>query len=397
MKRILIVDDDVPVLESLRLRLHRMQQKWNIAFAGGGERAIEMLGEAHFDVLVTDMRMPVVDGPTLLRTCHERWPHVIRIVLSGYSDAAQLNRALPFVHQYLAKPCEPEHLENAIDRCLALHELLQRPALRRLVGSIQQLPPLPRTFARLQTLMDSDCASARDVSAVIASDAVVTARVLQMVNSAFFRQARRISSIEQAVTYLGFATVRNLVMVAEVFGNPVMGDALAARRLDRLQMRATKVANATCALTAGTPHAGDALLAALLHDIGYWVLIQECPREIEKALDIASAEHISLHEAETRVLGASHGEIGAYLLGLWGLPYAVIEAVANHHTPRRVAQKQFDVLAALAVAQAVGGSPDAEVWEREGIVDETVDAGYLAALGASFDWTEAQRRVQEAV
>jgi HD-like signal output (HDOD) protein/ActR/RegA family two-component response regulator len=366
MKRILIVDDDAPILESLRLRLHRMQRKWEIVFAGGGECAIEMLEQAHFDVLVTDMRMPGVDGPTLLRTCHERWPHVIRIVLSGYSDSELLNRALPFVHQYLEKPCEPEHLENAVGRCLALHELLERPALRALVGSIRNLPPLPRTFARLKSLMASERASAREVGEVIASDAVVTARVLQMVNSAFFRHARRITNIEQAVTYLGFGTVRNLVMVAEVFGNPVAGGAIAARRLDRLQMRATKVATAACALTAGGPHANDALLAALLHDIGYWVLIQECPHDVETALDIASAEHISLHEAETRVLGASHGEIGAYLLGLWGLPYAVIEAVANHHTPRRVAQKDFDLLAALAVAQALGGSSDAEVWSGRG-------------------------------
>jgi HD-like signal output (HDOD) protein/AmiR/NasT family two-component response regulator len=397
MKRILIVDDDAQVLESLRLRLHRMQRKWDIAFAGGGERALEMLGQAHFDVLVTDMRMPGIDGPTLLRTCHERWPHVIRMVLSGYSDTALLNRALAFTHQYLQKPCEPEQLENAIDRCLALHDLLGRPALRGLVGNIRQLPPLPRTFARLQTVMAEEKASAQDVGQVIASDAVVTARVLQMVNSAFFRHARRITNIEQAVTYLGFGTVRNLVMVAEVFGNPVVGDERAAHRLDRLQTRATKVANAVCALTAGSPQADDALLAALLHDIGYWVLIQECPRDMERALDVASAEHICLHEAETRVLGASHGEIGAYLLGLWGLPYAVVEAVANHHTPRHVAQKQFDVLAALAVAQALAGSSDAEVWERKGIVDEAVDATYLAALAAPFDWTEAQRRVQEAV
>lgn len=396
MKRILIVDDDAPVLESLRLRLHRMQHKWNMAFAGSGERAVEMLGQASFDVLVTDMRMPGIDGPSLLRTCHERWPHVIRIVLSGYSDTAMLNRALPFTHQYLQKPCEPEQLENAIDRCLALHDLLERPALRHLVGSIRQLPALPRTFARLQPLMGTETASAHDVSEVIAADAAVTARVLQMVNSAFFRHARRITNIEQAVTYLGFGAVRNLVMVAEVFGKPVAGDELAARRLERLQTRATNVANAVCALTARSPQADDALLAALLHDIGYWVLIQECPRDVERALDIASTERICLHEAETRVLGASHGEIGAYLLGLWGLPYAVIEAVANHHTPRQVAQKQFDVLAALAVAQALGGSSDAHVWEREGIVDEAVDAAYLAALAPPFDWTEAERRVREA-
>lgn len=398
MKRILIVDDEVPVLESLRLRLHCMHRKWDVSFAESGARALEQLEQGRFDVLVTDMRMPGIDGPELLRVCHRRWPEVIRIVLSGYSDPALLNRALMFTHQYLEKPCEPEHLENVIDRCLGLQELLNRPALRSLVGRIRQLPALPRTFARLQPLIASENASARDVGEVIASDAVVAARVLQMVNSAFFRHARRITNIEHAVSYLGFPTVRNLVMAAEIFGNAVAADERAMRTLDRLQAHAERVTAATCAIAAGTSFGDDAMLAALLHDIGYWVLVQECPLEIVRAREVASAEHISLQDAEARVLGASHGEIGAYLLGLWGLPYAVIEAVANHHAPRRVQQKEFDVLAALAVAHALCGSADADVWDAWNLADDHgVDAEYLRSISAPFDWPEAERRVLESL
>jgi HD-like signal output (HDOD) protein len=397
VKSILIVDDDPPVLESLRLRLHRLQHKWEMSFVDSGARAIEELGRRHFDVLVTDMRMPGIDGPTLLSTCHARWPDVIRIVLSGYSDTAMLNRALTFTHQYLEKPCEPEQLENVIDRCLSLHELLNRPTLRTLVGGIRQLPALPRTFARLQPLLRSEKTSARDIGEAIASDAAVTARVLQMVNSAFFRHARRITNIEQAVTYLGFTTVKNLVMVAEIFGAPGAGDDFAVRSLDRLQDHAQKVAVAVCALTAGSAFSDDAMLAALLHDIGYWVLVQECRDDLKRALDIASASQIPLSQAETQVFGASHGEIGAYLLGLWGLPYTVIEAVARHHEPARVKQTEFDVLAAVVVGQALSGTPDSQVWDRPGLPDEALDAQYLAAIGAPFDWTEAERRVLENV
>jgi HD-like signal output (HDOD) protein/ActR/RegA family two-component response regulator len=393
VKRILIVDDDPPVLESLRLRLHRMHRRWEMSFAESGERAIEQLEQGRFDVLVTDMRMPGMDGPELLRTCHQRWPEIIRIVLSGYTDPTLLNRALMYTHQYLEKPCEPAHLENVIDRCLGLQELLNRPALRSLVGRIKQLPALPRTFARLQPLMASEKASARDVGEVIASDAAVAARVLQMVNSAFFRHARRITNIEQAVTYLGLSTVRNLVMAAEVFGNAAASD-----ELDRLQAHAERVTAATCALAAGTSFEDDAMLSALLHDIGYWVLVQECPQEIARTREIACTEHISLQDAEARVLGASHGEIGAYLLGLWGLPYAVIEAVANHHAPRRVQQRQFDVLAALAVAHALCGSADADVWDAQNLADDPgVDAEYLRSIAAPFDWPEAERRVLESL
>jgi HD-like signal output (HDOD) protein/ActR/RegA family two-component response regulator len=395
VKRILIVDDDPPVLESLRIRLHRMQCKWEMSFVDSGARALEQLDQHHFDVLVTDMRMPGMDGPALLQTCQERWPDVIRLVLSGYTDPALLNRALAFTHQYLEKPCEPRQLENVIDRCLGLHELLNRSAVRSLVGRVRQLPALPRTFARLQPLLHSERTSARDVSEVISADAAVTARVLQMVNSAFFRHARRITNIEQAVTYLGFATTRNLVMAAEVFGRTSAGNAFAMRHLDRLQDHAQRVAAGACALTAGTAFADDAMLAALLHDIGYWVLLQECPDELQHAIQHARVANLSLTEAETHAFGASHSELGAYLLGLWGLPYPIIEAVAHHHAPQRIKQTQFDVLAAVAIAHSLSDSQDTDVWDDAAIPHDVVDAAYLASIAAPFDWTEAQRRVGE--
>jgi HD-like signal output (HDOD) protein/ActR/RegA family two-component response regulator len=395
VKRILIVDDEPPVLESLRIRLHRMQSKWEMSFVDSGVRALEQLDQHHFDVLVTDMRMPGIDGPALLQACQERWPDVIRLVLSGYTDPVLLNRALAFTHQYLEKPCEPRQLENVIDRCLGLHELLNRPALRSLVGRIRQLPALPRTFARLQPLLHSERTSARDISEVISADAAVTARVLQMVNSAFFRHARRITNIEQAVTYLGLATTRNLVMAAEVFGRTGTGNALAMRYLDRLQDHAQRVAGGACALAAGTAFADDAMLAALLHDIGYWVLLQECPDELQHVIHNARVANLSLSEAETHTFGASHAELGAYLLGLWGLPYPIIEAVAHHHAPQRIKQTQFDVLAAVAVAHSMIESEDMYVWDESATPHDVVDAAYLASIHAPFDWTEAQRRVNE--
>jgi HD-like signal output (HDOD) protein/ActR/RegA family two-component response regulator len=395
VKRILIVDDEQPVLESLRIRLHRMQCKWEMSFADSGVRALEELDQHHFDVLVTDMRMPGMDGPALLKTCQERWPDVIRLVLSGYTDPVLLNRALPFTHQYLEKPCEPKQLENVIDRCLGLHELLNRPALRSLVGRVRQLPALPRTFARLQPLLHSERTSARDVSEVISADAALTARVLQMVNSAFFRHARRITNIEQAVTYLGFATTRNLVMAAELFGRADTGNGFCMQHLDRLQDHAQRVAVSARALAAGTTFADDAMLAALLHDIGYWVLLQECPSELQQAIRHARVANLPLPEAESQLFGASHGELGAYLLGLWGLPYPIIEAVAHHHAPQRIRQTRFDVLAAVATAHSLSNSQDMDVWDEPAIPHDGVDATYLASIDAPFDWAEAQRRVSE--
>lgn len=396
MKKILFVDDEQPVLDGLRTRLHRMAGKWDMTFVDSGPRGIEELERAHFDMIVTDMRMPGMDGAQVLQTVSARWPETIRIVLSGYSELQQTIRLVPIAHQYLSKPCESPRLENTIERCLRLHELLRNPQLRATVGRIRALPALPRTYAKLQNALAGETVTVHDIARIVAADTVIAARVLQIVNSAFFRLARRITNVEQAVTYLGFAAVRNLVMSAEVFSSWQGGDR-GVINLENLQSHVLKVAAATQALTNGTPIADDALLAALLHDIGYWVLLQECPDELGKALALAKAEGLTMHQAEARIVGSSHAEIGAYLLGLWGLPYSIIEAVAHHHTPQEVPQTDFDVLSAVAIAHSLTEPSEVRAFNTALADDAKIGPEYLASLHAPFDWNEVLERVGESV
>jgi putative nucleotidyltransferase with HDIG domain len=220
--------------------------------------------------------------------------------------------------------------------------------------------------------------------------------VLQIVNSAFFRLARRISNIEQAVSYLGFNAIRNLAMSVEIFSR-WPGGACAGLELDRLQSHVHKVAAAASALTEKAPIADDAMLAGLLHDIGYWILAQECPQDLDKAVQLAVSSRIPLHTAETQIMGASHAEIGAYLLGIWGLPYPVVEAVAHHHQPERVTQADFDVLAALVLAHSLVPADDATAFSADVPPDPSIDERYLLGIKAPFDWSEAVRRVAERI
>jgi len=156
------------------------------------------------------------------------------------------------------------------------------------------------------------------------------------------------------------------------------------------------VAAATTALTQKGPLANDAMLAGLLHDIGYWVLAQECPADLSAAVKLAISSNIPLYIAETEIIGASHAEIGAYLLGIWGLPYPVVEAVAHHHQPGRVTQAHFDVLTALVTGISLVTVDDASAFSGAIPADPKVDASYLKSCNAPFDWNEAERRVTEA-
>jgi HD-like signal output (HDOD) protein len=392
LRHVLFVDDEPQVLEGLRLRLQPLSSKWHMTFVDSGADALSRFEQTPHDVIVSDISMPGMDGAQLLHAISERWPATIRIALSGMSDVEQKLRMLPLAHQFLSKPCRPEQLEDAVVRSLQLREELTHPSVLSIVGRIRQLPARPQVFARLQVVMARPDATAREVARVIANDAALTVKVLQIANSAFFRRARRISNIEQAVLYLGFQTVRNLVMCAEVFSRWPGRMRHAAVDLEDLQMHAQRTAAVAQALTAGTQHADDTVLAALLHDIGYWILIQECPRELEQAVEFALAAEVPLSQAEYEILGASHAEIGAYLLAIWGLPYAVVEAVAHHHRPTRVKSVGLDSLAALAVAMALTGGDDSDGCARNLLPSPLVGAEYLEGLQSGLTWGDAASR-----
>jgi HD-like signal output (HDOD) protein len=392
MKRILFVDDEAPVLQGLKTRLHRLHGKWDMMFVDSGFQAVERMQQQPVDVIVTDMRMPGMDGAELLGIVNTRWPETIRIVLSGYAEQLQAIRLVPFAHQYMSKPCQPLQLENVIDRCLLLHELLSQPGLRSLVGRIRTLPTLPRIYVALQDIVRDETVTLSKVAQLVNEDSALAARVLQIVSSSFFRMARRITSIEQAVNYLGFATIRNLAMSVEVFSSWQAGGC-AKLGSEPLQLHAQEVAAAASALAARTPIADDSLLAGLLHDIGYLVLAKENPLGLEEAIRLSAERRIPMYEAESEVMGASHAEIGAYLLGIWGLPFPVVEAVAHHHCPERIIHAEFDVLSALVIGQSLVHSNDASVFTTVVEFEPRIDADYLSVVKAPFDWAEAVRRV----
>jgi putative nucleotidyltransferase with HDIG domain len=394
MMRVLFVDDEQPVLDGLRTRLHRASGKWHMEFVQSGALAVTRMQQQPYDVIVTDMRMPGMDGAQLLEYVSVHSPGTIRIVLSGYGESEQAVRLLPLAHQYMSKPCQPQQLESVIERCLSVQTLLADPQLRTIVGRIRSLPALPRVFAALQAIITKDSTTLLQVAQLVEADAAIAARILQIVNSAFFRLPRRISNLEQAVSYLGIAAIRNIAMSVEVFARWPNAN-VAGLDMPKLQEHAHAVAAGARALTAKTAIADDAMLAGLLHDIGYWILARESPQELASAVKVALSTGVTLVEAEKSVIGASHAEIGAYLLGLWGLPYVVIEAVAHHHDAPRVPLTSFDVVAAVATAHALVPGDDASTFDGAVPPDPRIDESYLKAVNAPFDWQEACRRVAE--
>ncbi|HTV95209.1 MAG TPA: response regulator [Steroidobacteraceae bacterium] len=393
MKNILFVDDERPLLEGLRSRLYKHRNEWDMKFVVSGDEAVAIFEAQPVDLIVSDVRMPGMDGGQLLTLVKQRWPTTMRIIVSGYSDPVQAVRLTSLAHQYVAKPCDDQQLENIIKRCFNLQALLAQESLRDVVGRIGQLPAMPKTYARLQAALSQPAVTAAEIADIVNADAAIAGKVLQITNSAFFRLRKPMVRIKDAITYLGFATIRNLVLSAEIFSQWKTPQYLTDVSPDHLQGHAQYAAAASKSLAGGRASADDAWLAGLLHDIGYWVLVQEAPKEFAEALALSRAERRPLPDCERQTTGATHAEIGAYLLGLWGLPYPIVEAVALHHTPTAVPHHGYDLVGALAVSHALLEPAHAHAIAGYDGAEPTADAMFLSSLGAPFDWEEARRRV----
>ena len=165
MKDILFVDDERELLDGLRARLYKHRHDWNMKFVASGEEAIAAFETQHVDLIVSDVRMPGMDGGQLLGVVKQRWPTAVRIIVSGYSDPVQAARLTSLAHQYVAKPCDGAQLENIVERCFYLQDLLSQEPLRKVVGRIGTLPAMPKTYGRLQAALSAAQRDRRRMSA----------------------------------------------------------------------------------------------------------------------------------------------------------------------------------------------------------------------------------------
>ena len=378
MINVLFVDDEPNILDGLKRMLRPMRREWQMSFADGGAKALETLDREAFDVVVSDMRMPGMDGARLLHEVREKHPHVVRLILSGYSEKEMIMKSVGAAHQYLAKPCDAEILKATIERACRWRDLVADENLRRLVSQLDSIPSLPALYHELLNELQAGEPSIKRIAEIVAKDIGMTAKVLQIINSAFFGLRRQISNPSEAVEFLGLETITSLALELRAF-SPFENASAGNLSLADLWSHSQAVGGLAKQIAAAEKPetAGDAFTAGLLHDIGKIVLANDLPDQYAEAAKLAAAEKLSISEAEKKVFGASHAEIGAYLLGLWGLPAEVVEAVAFHHKPSEIESHSFTVLTAIHAAEALTDA-DSKTNETVGIF---YDELYLEKLG----------------
>ncbi len=328
-KRILFVDDEKQILRALR-RLF-VQSDYEVSFANSAKEALEILEKNEVELLITDIRMPEMDGFELLREVKANYPLTLRVALSGYTDNNKVFNALEdnLAKIYLFKPWDNRELLNIIDQLFELESLLKNKNLLNLINNVDKLPTVPNLYTELSNLVEKD-ANVDQISKKIEEDQSIASRVLRVANSAFY--GAKTGSISQAIMYIGLINVKNIVLSNAIFtsftGNSQIKDMLWNHV--NISNKLMNIIYQRC-LNKKVPNMYAS--AGLLHDVGRVIMLQFFDNEFEEVVNRVKKEKLQIHQLEQNILGVDHQKIGAYLLNWWEIPTPIVESAMYHHDP----------------------------------------------------------------
>lgn len=357
MIKALFVDDDSNILQGLRRMLRPMRNEWDMSFANSGEQALELLGEGDFDIIVTDMRMPQMDGAQLLTHVKKLNPGIARIVLSGQADKEAILSTASVAHQFLSKPCPPEIIKSTVINAVKLKEWLGDDNMIKLVSGIDALPSVPSVYQELVEEVSSMENSLSRIGGIFTKDLALSAKVLQLAHSSFFGPALHVESIGKTAQYLGSELLRTLALSDFVFkpwegetGRGKIGEIAAHAQMTGFMAEAIARDMSEDAVLIE-----ESFQAGILHDIGALILLAYFTEQYLATCEKAAEQGRPLYQVEIEEFGCSHYQLGGSLLGLWGLPEPIVEAAACHHnlSECQLPADGFSAVMAVHLANAV--------------------------------------------
>ncbi|MFZ5980531.1 MAG: response regulator [Candidatus Zixiibacteriota bacterium] len=379
-KRILFIHDHPDILPELKKLAGRMHDEWDINYISGDNEAYVNLTGDSYTIVVSGIFAPSDKTVILLKKVKETFPGSVRFVFAGQLPREIILKSVGDVHQYLNAPCSADTFLKQANNSIGLRDLLMNSELQTRIASIETLPSPPEIYNQLILALQSENTSIQKIAELISKDISITAKLLQMINSACFGLPHRVESTLYAVNLLGLDTVRSLVLAAGLF-NQFRDPRIPGFSIERIYSASLAVGSRSRLIA----HAfgldrrltEDALMAGMLHDIGKLVLLSNFQEELTTAVKLADDRNIPLYQAEKEILGVSDAEIGAYLLSLWGLPDNILEAVALHYRPQKAKSPMINVLTSVHLAFAINYDQTYNI-KKEG--PTAVDLEYLTRL-----------------
>ena len=381
-KRILFVAKDPALWNEFQAQTATREEEWVAQFVHTGQEALALAQQFNFAVVVADVVLTGMSGLELLEQFMQRQPSAQRFVLSDVSDTENTVKCVGKPHHHLLQPLEARTLLNALEQAFAHEVWLPSQAVHGLIAQMRQVPSPPSTYLKVVEEIRSPNASLERIGELIAKDPAITAKVLQLANSAVFGLELQVNQPMEAIAYIGLETTKALVLLAHTVSSfdKTKLSGFSVEALWRHSVSAGQMAQIIALMEkGGLEVAEQAFAAGLLHDIGKLLLCANLPGLFAKTLALAREEKCAFWDAEAQLFpNAGHAELGGCLLGIWGLPRPIVEAVALHHSPRQLAGPGFNPLTAVHVADILDHemNPDRSV-----LVPASIQAGYLEELG----------------
>lgn len=383
MIRVLFVDDDAGVLGGLKRALRKFGDDLEIFFATSAQAALQIVERQECDIIVSDVMMPGTDGIALIETIQKLYPKMARILLSGHAEEKLVLRAVKSAHRYIAKPCSPDLLYQAIKQTYAFHQFLRNPKVQLLVVGESEVPLLPESLEELASELEKETPCLEKVANLISTEVGISTKLLQIVNSDFFGLSQPIASIEAAISYLGISTLKSICLTLDLFSrsNEKIGKSILNDLRKHNLLVAACASQITIAEGAGNELAKETFAAGLLHDIGKVVIATKLPDDYAAIEKLAKNKKIPVWEAEKEVLGCNHSEIGGFILSLRGLPTSMVDVATFHHHPTKSGVDRFGPLAAVHIANCFVRSGVKSDFQHSCPIE--LDMNFLSKLGLS--------------
>jgi HD-like signal output (HDOD) protein len=379
--------------------LHRLQQSWGFQFVPDAAQAVAALHEEFHAIII---QAAVAAESTVAEALKKVPAKTVRVVLCDTSDRSEVARWSVTGANPVSQSTDASNLAATINRTARVQEWMTDAGIKKLLALCKKLPAMPKLYSQVSKELSSPNGSIDVVAQLIAQDPVMTAKILQVVNSAFFALGRQVSEPADAVMFLGAERTRSLILLAGVFTQfdgvgcpgfmpePIWNHSLQVGALAR---------TITMAETKNAKLAEAAFTAGLVHDMGKLILAANVPAMCNSIGQLHKSKQLTQREAETQVLGTTHAELAACLLGSWGLPLPVLEAVAWHHHPTRSPDKGFTLLTAVHAANVF--AYEVGCGSGTAALPETFDHPYLLQIGLGDnrnDWRKAcnvPQRIEE--
>ena len=354
MNSVLFVDDEPLMRELYRNLARELGPDFRVQTVSGGAEALQLLEKQPVDILVSDLAMPEMTGGEFLTTVERLYPETMRVVISGVADELAVARCLMYGHRYFQKPLDIKEIANVVRRVSRHQKVIRSAKVKKIVGRSNVLPTPPETYLRLTELLQDPDSPLDEAARIIESDPGLTTKLLQVVNSAAFGYGSRLTTVEDAVQIAGVEVVRSLLLVIQArnFGE---------KRLRNKQLLAdfwkhSLETGSRCRTLAraerlSTTEQANCFTAGLLHDIGKLVLAANEEKAYAELVSTSIREKVPVYKLELAEFEATHADIGAYLLGLWGLPDAIVHSVDRHHLLSLETDSDFTPLLCVHLAQ----------------------------------------------